>query len=197
MVEPVIGFTPPQPFSDGKSPMLTTDRLMLRRWQPRDLDPFVAMSQDEEVMRFIGEPLSREDCAKVIERLNDLLDSHGHSFWAVERRADAAFLGFCGLKPGAVWTPIEGETEIGWRLARPFWGQGYAQEAAQASLAWGWANLRARSIVAITVHNNVRSRTLMDRLGMRHMRDGDFDHPGVLDGSPLKHHVTYRIQRPA
>jgi RimJ/RimL family protein N-acetyltransferase len=190
--------TPPQPdHAADPFPAITTDRLILRRWEARDLEPFHAMSQDAEVMRFIGEPLSIEDCEIVITRLNDMIAVHGHSFWALERREDGAFLGFCGLKPGPVWTPVEGEIEIGWRLASSFWRMGYAQEAARATLAWAWANLTVAGIVAITVYNNDRSRRLMERLGMRHLSEADFEHPGVPEGSALRPHVTYRIDRPA
>ena len=91
--------------------------------------------------------------------------------------------------------PITDEIEIGWRLAHDAWGQGYAREAAEASLAWGWANLPVPTIAAITVPANTRSRGLMERLGMVRVADGDFDHPDVPDGSPLQRHILYRIAR--
>ena len=91
---------------------------------------------------------------------------------------------------------IEGEIEIGWRLTCETWGQGYAREAAAATLAWAWSNLDAPSIAAITVPANRRSWGLMERLGMRRVVDGDFDHPDLAEGDPLRRHLTYRIQRP-
>ena len=117
---------------------------------------------------------------------------HGHCFWAIERREDAALLGLCGLLPPR--PPLE-HIEIGWRLGRAFWGKGYAREAAAASLAWGWRNLATDTIDAITVPANTRSWGLMERLGMHRVAGGDFDHPAVPDGSPLKRHILYRIAR--
>jgi RimJ/RimL family protein N-acetyltransferase len=117
------------------------------------------------------------------------------TFWAIERREDGAFLGFCGVKPGAEDTPIEGEIEIGWRLAHEHWGKGYAREAAQASLDWVWANLDADHVAAITTPGNSNSWGLMERLGMTRAPEDDFDHPKAV--GDLIPHITYRIARPA
>ncbi|WP_448664435.1 GNAT family N-acetyltransferase [Sphingomonas sp. CJ20] len=173
--------------------MIETPRLLLRRWEDRDRSPFHAMCNDPRVMEFLGPHLSREQSDAAIDRQNGFHDLHGYCFWAIERRADGAFLGFCGLKPGAADTPIAGDVEIGWRLAPDFWGQGYAREAAQVSLGWGWAG-GIDQVAAITTTGNLRSRGLMTRLGMQYMPDEDFDHPLAVDA--LRAHVTYRIARP-
>jgi RimJ/RimL family protein N-acetyltransferase len=175
--------------------MIATERLTLRGWRDADVAPFHAMCNDPEVMRYLGEPLSRADAEAAATRQNGLLASHGYCFWAVERRADGAFLGFCGLKPGPEGTPIAGQVEIGWRLARDAWGQGYAREAAQASLDWFWANRDGPDVAAITVLDNVRSWTLMARLGMHRVASEDFEHPALPEGHPLRPHITYRIAR--
>jgi RimJ/RimL family protein N-acetyltransferase len=177
--------------------MIETERLVLRGWEPLDLEGFAAMNADSEVMAFIGPLASRDDAETVLLRQQRLQAELGYCFWAIERRDDGVFLGFCGLKPGAEGTPIAGELEAGWRLRRDAWGRGYAREAATASLAWGWANTGVNQIVAITVHGNTRSWGLMERLGMARVAGGEFDHPNVPDGSPLKRHVTYAIARPA
>jgi RimJ/RimL family protein N-acetyltransferase len=114
----------------------------------------------------------------------------------MERREDGAFLGFCGIKPGPEGTPIKGEIEIGWRLGHAFWGQGYAREAAQASLDWAWAHLDVPGVAAITTRTNMRSWGLMERLGMTRIPEDDFDHPLVPAESPLRPHITYRIAPP-
>lgn len=175
--------------------MIETERLILRSWRQADVEPFHAMGRDPEVMRFLGSLASRDDAQAAHDRMVACQEEHGLCFWAVERRADAAFIGFCGLKPGK--PPIEGEVEIGWRLARDAWGQGYAREAAAASLAWGWARRNVASIVAMTVPANVRSWGLMERLGMRRVTKGDFNHPDLAPGNPLRRHTLYRIARPA
>ena len=174
---------------------LETDRLILRAWRDADIEPFAAMGRDPDVMRFLGAPATLAETEAAVGRMIDRQRDAGHCFWALERKADAAFLGFCGLVPGK--PPIASEIEIGWRLARHAWGQGYAGEAAAASLAWGWANLSAAQIVAITVPANTRSRALMGRLGMQLVVEGDFDHPDLAVTDPLRRHVLYRIHRPA
>jgi RimJ/RimL family protein N-acetyltransferase len=176
--------------------MIETERLILRAWKGSDVAPFHAMGNDPQVMEFLGPFLSRADAESAAERQNGNLAALGHCFWAVERREDGAFMGFCGVKPGPAETPIEGEIEIGWRLARPYWGKGYAREAAEASLDWVWANLDVDSVSAITVPGNRRSWGLMERLGMVRAPDDDFDHPNVPVGNPIRRHITYRIARP-
>lgn len=176
--------------------MIETERLIVRPWRDSDRAPFAAMGQDPEVMRFLGPPQTRVESDAVIDRMIAMQAALGYCFWALERRTDAAFLGFCGLKPGPVDTPLEGEVEIGWRLAHVHWGQGYAREAAQASLDWAWANLTINSVWSMTVPANTASWGLMERLGMSRLVDRDFDHPAVPDGSPLKRHIVYRIDRP-
>ncbi|WP_294264628.1 GNAT family N-acetyltransferase [uncultured Sphingomonas sp.] len=175
--------------------MIETERLVLREWREADVAPFAAMGRDPEVMAFIGPPLDEAGVRAAIERQRGFQAANGHCFWAIERRDDGTFLGFCGLKPGATGTPIEGEVEIGWRLARHAWGQGYAREAAAACLAWGWAQGMPR-IAAITVPANVRSWGLMERLGMRRLIDRDFAHPSLTADDPLSLHIVYVIDKP-
>lgn len=175
--------------------MIGTERLLLRRWRGEDAAPFLAVGQDGEVMRYIGPPLTPEDVAASIARQNALADAGGTCFWAIERRTDGAFLGFCGIKPGPVGTPIADLPEIGWRLARAAWGQGYAREAAAACLEDAWVR-GEQHVSAITVPANERSWGLMIRLGMTRVAAGDFDHPVVPEGDPLRRHLTYAIARP-
>lgn len=174
--------------------MIETERLILRGWRDEDVVPFHAMGNDADVMRYLGPPMALADAESARDRMNAVLAGHGYCFWAVERKDDRAFIGFCGVQPGYGF--LDGETEIGWRFRRDTWGLGYAREAAQASLAWGWTNLAVPRITAITVPANTRSWGLMERLGMRRDLGADFDHPAVPDGSPLKRHLTYRIARP-
>jgi RimJ/RimL family protein N-acetyltransferase len=175
--------------------VIETERLTLREWQDADLPPFAAMGRDPDVMAFIGPLQGKDEARAAIERQRGFQAVHGHCFWAVERRDDGMFLGFCGLKPGAAGTPIAHDVEIGWRLARHAWGQGYAREAAAATLDWGWAQGMPR-IAAITVPANVRSWRLMERLGMRRLPDQDFAHPALGPDDPLSHHIVYVIDHP-
>lgn len=174
---------------------LETERLVLREWREGDVAPFHALCSDGRVMEYLGPPLDREEAEAAIARQNALLATVGYCFWALERRSDGAFLGFCGIKPGPEGTPLDGLPEIGWRLAHGAWGQGYAREAALAALAWGFANLFDQAIWAMTVPDNLRSRGLMQRLGMRRHERLDFDHPALAEGDPLRRHIVYAIGR--
>lgn len=166
--------------------------MVLRGWRDTDREPFWAMARDPEVMRFLP-AIDRAQSDGVVERLNAAQHEHNCCFWALERKDDGHFLGFCGIMPPR---PPLTEYEIGWRLARDAWGQGYAREAAQASMAWAWGALAAETVVAITVPGNVRSWGLMQRLGMTRDPAEDFDHPALPEGAPLRRHVLYRIHRP-
>ncbi len=177
--------------------MIETPRLRLRSWQDSDRVPFNAMGRDPEVMAHLGPLQTQAETDAGIARLADIEALHGHTFWAMEHIEDSAFLGFCGLKIAPENIPgIEGAIEIGWRLRRDAWGRGYAREAAEASLGWGWNNLADDRIIAITIPANTRSWGLMERLGMTRRHDLDFDHPALALDDPLRPHITYEVFRP-
>ncbi|VXC86479.1 GNAT family N-acetyltransferase [Sphingomonas sp. 8AM] len=175
--------------------MIVTERLILRAWRDDDVAPFHAMGQDAEVMRYLGPPTTDAGAHAMMREANDIAKITGRCFWALERRSDRAFIGFCGVEPGPAGSPIAGRPEIGWRLAREAWGQGLASEAARAVLAAEWAR-GTPAVFAVTTIANQRSRALMERLGMTRVEDGDFDHPDLAPDSPLRRHVLYRIDRP-
>jgi RimJ/RimL family protein N-acetyltransferase len=176
---------------------IQTERLLLREWREDDEGALFALCTDPRVMEFLGPPLSAAQCAGAIARMQATQANHGYCFWAIERQADGAMLGFCGLKPGPLDTPLAGRVEIGWRLRADAWGQGYAREAAQASLDWAWRNIAEDAIWAMTIPANVRSWGLMERLGMVRDADLDFDHPDVPPDHPHRRHITYAIGRPS
>jgi len=171
---------------------LKTERLVLREWHEVDAVPFHAMCNDPRVMEFLGPAMSREDIDAALERQRGFQRDHGYCFWALERRLDGAFLGFCGIKPGKEKTPLHGRPEIGWRLAHHAWGQGLAREAAKATLDWGFGPAGLGEIFAMTVPGNVRSWGLMERLGMVRHPQMDFDHADFAQGHPLRPHIVYR-----
>ncbi|MES3101424.1 GNAT family N-acetyltransferase [Sphingomonas faeni] len=177
--------------------MIETERLILRGWRDNDAALHHAMCADPAVMAYLGPAPTLADSAAVVVRQNATLADYGACFWALERRDTGAFIGWCGIKPGPVGTPIEGKPEIGWSLVQSEWGQGYAREAAEASLAWAWREMDLSTVWAITVPANTASRALMERLGMTRVVDGDFDHPKLADDDRLRRHILYRIDRPA
>lgn len=176
--------------------MIETARLLLRSWRDGDGAEFARVTNTPDVMENLGGVEDPAELAGTAARLDSIERENGFTFWAMERKEDRELLGFCGLKPANV-PALLGELEIGWRLRHDCWGQGYAREAAEACLAWAWANLGARRIVAITVPANGRSWGLMERLGMERRPDMDFDHPHFPPGHKLRGHITYVAERPS
>ncbi len=170
-----------------------TERLILRPWEDRDLDPFFALNSDPEVMRFFPKLFTREETAAYIERVA-ALEETGLGFQAVEEKASGELVGVVGMAEVKPEMPSAPAVEIGWRLARPFWGKGYASEAARAWLVHGFGTLALAEIVAFTYVGNAPSRRVMERLGMTRDATDDFEHPGIAEGHPLRPHVLYRIK---
>ena len=175
---------------------IETDRLLLRRWRDADREPFAAMNADPEVMRHYPAPLDRAESDAGFERIGARMAEHGFGLWALERKADRAFLGFTGFQHVPVACPIEGEIEIGWRLPQAHWGQGYAREAAGACLDWFTQHRGEPRVVAMPIPDNARSWGLMERLGMRRAPALDFDHPMIAPGTRCCHHIVYVKDRP-
>lgn len=178
-------------------PELRTERLILRKWRDEDLDPFAVLNSDPEVMQFMPKLLSRNECAARIQGIRDHFREHGFGLWAVEVRGVIPFVGFVGLSIPRFEAPFAPCVEIGWRLAREAWGQGFATEAARAAVTFGFHEVGLPEILSYTVPDNVRSRRVMERIGMTHDPAGDFDHPLLAEGHPLRKHVLYRLPRPA
>ncbi len=160
-----------------------------------DHEPFAALNADPVVMEYFPDLLTRQQSDGLIEAIESGFDRRGFGLWAVEVRATGTFIGFTGLSEpsfGAHFTPA---VEVGWRLERAAWGEGYATEAARASLAFGFEEVGLDQIVSFTSAENMRSRAVMERVGMTRNPDDDFKHPGLPDAHPLRRHVLYRIGR--
>lgn len=178
--------------------MIETGRLILRAWRDGDRAAYADMCASPAVMQHLGGPHGDAEIDAALARNERCRAERGHCFWAIERRSDGAFLGFCGLRVvDDPRRPVHGEIEIGWRLRADAWGRGYAREAAAASLDWGFGNLDTGRIIAFTVPANTRSWGLMERLGMARSPELDFGHPAFIEGHPLHRHITYAIERPA
>ncbi len=173
---------------------LTTDRLILRPWLAGDRDTFAAMNADPRVMEFFPARLTRAESDAMAERIEADLAAHGFGYWALEAPGEARFIGFTGLRAISFEAPFTPGVEVAWRLAHPHWGRGYASEAARCALRFGFERLGLGEILSMTARINQRSRAVMERIGMVRDEDGDFAHPCVEDGCPLKPHVLYRIR---
>jgi RimJ/RimL family protein N-acetyltransferase len=177
-------------------PELRSERLLLRRWQAEELEPCAEMNADPQVMEHLPRPYSRAESAAFIAQMEHSFDEHGYGLWALELIGEAPFVGCVGLLDVRHELPFAPAIEIGWRLARPWWGRGFATEAASAVVAHAFGKLALRELVAYTARRNERSRRVMQRLGMRHDADEDFCHPALAAGDPLAPHVLYRLQGP-
>jgi RimJ/RimL family protein N-acetyltransferase len=175
---------------------LHTARLRLRSWRPEDLDLFAALNSDPGVMEYFPQLLSRQQSDLLAEHIVNDLRSQGWGLWAVEVAATRSFAGFVGLSRPRFRAHFTPAVEVGWRLARQHWGYGYATEAAWAALEFGFESLALGEIVSFTSVDNLRSRRVMERLGMRRDRQDDFDHPSLPEGHRLRRHVLYRLTSP-
>jgi RimJ/RimL family protein N-acetyltransferase len=174
-------------------PAIRTARTILRQWREADRAPFARLNADPEVMAHFVATLGRQQSDALVARLADHIACHGFGFWALEIPGVAPCAGFVGLNHVTFPAPFSPTVEIGWRLDRGVWGRGYATEAAAAAARFAFAELGRDEIVAFVVPGNRPSRAVMERIGMRHDPDGDFEHPRVPEGHALRRHLLYRL----
>lgn len=175
--------------------MITTRRLALRTWRDADLAPFAALNADPEVMAHFPATLDRAASDALAGRIRAHFATHGFGLFAVEVVGRHPFIGFVGLCHVPDVMPFAPAVEVGWRLARDHWGQGYASEAAAAALAFGFETLGLSEIVSFTTPGNIASRAVMASIGMRRALGEDFQHPRLPEGHPLRPHILYRKGR--
>jgi RimJ/RimL family protein N-acetyltransferase len=171
---------------------LQTPRLKLRNWRETDRTPFADLNADPEVMEHFPSILTREESDALQERIQAHIGRHGFGPWAVEIPNVTEFAGFIGLAIPSFEAPFAPTVEIAWRLARKYWGQGYATEGAKAAINFAFRELNLPEIVSFTVPGNLRSIAVMKRLGMQYA--GVFPHPNLPQGHPLSTHVLYRLK---
>ena len=174
---------------------MRTDRLLLRRWRPEDKDAFAALNEDVEVMRYMPRSLTRSESDQWVDNMEYEFERDGFGLWALELPGEASFIGFTGLNRVPFQAHFTPAVEVGWRLARAFWGYGYATEAAHAVVQAGFQKFGLKEIVAETAEENLPSRRVMSRLGMRHDREENFRHPAYAPESTLGEYVLYRLMR--
>lgn len=175
---------------------MRTERLLMRRWRDSDREPFAELNADAVVMAHLPAALDRAASDALVDRIEAGFEEHGFGLWAVERLDTGAFIGFVGLSVprfDALFTPA---VEVGWRLARSAWGQGFATEAAGRAVAAGFEQFGLDEIVSFTTRTNLVSQAVMRRLGMTTDPAEDFDHPALPAGHRLRRHVLYRLRRP-
>ena len=171
-----------------------TPRLSLRLWKAEDRDPFVAMNADPIVMRYFPSLLSGGETDALLARIHAHFQRHGFGLWAVEVKSTEEFAGFVGLAIPTFEAHFTPCVEIGWRLAQRFWHQGIATEAATKVLQFAFHNLQMAEVVSFTAVDNWPSRRVMERIGMTHNPEDDFDHPRIPKDNALCRHVVYRAR---
>lgn len=171
--------------------IIETQRLILRPWKIEDIIPFSLMSADPLVMEYFPKVLKKEEATDFVHNIMERFNEDGFSFWATELKETGEFIGMIGLnKPRfkAHFTPC---VEVGWRIASHHWNKGYATEGALASLQYGFKTLNLEKIAAFTYTGNLRSRRIMEKIGMVYDQNGDFDHPALPPAHRLSRHVLY------
>ena len=177
--------------------ILETERLILRTWHEDDLDPMFRINQDPKVMEYLLPMDSKQETKDFIDHAKKNQGAYGYTFYAVELKSTHEMIGFIGLlhRKQVPFDDSNASTEIGWRLASKHWGKGLATEGATAVLAYAFHVLDLPEVVSLTVVNNIKSRRVMEKIGLTHNPDDHFDHPKVPDDSPLKQHVLYRLTK--
>ena len=178
---------------------LETPRLILRPWRDSDRAPFAAMNADPAVMTYFPALMTATESDEAILRYQRALSDTGFGFLAAELRATGEFVGLIGAQTmrDAIPKLPQPAVEIGWRLTRSAQGQGLATEGARAVVDFCFHTLNLADVVAITAIGNQPSRHVMEKLGMTHRPDLDFDHPRVPLGHPHLRHTLYQLRNPA
>jgi RimJ/RimL family protein N-acetyltransferase len=149
------------------------------------------MGKDASVMQFFSKILTDQESEELVERIKAHFREKGYGLYAVDKLDTQTFIGFIGFSTPRFQANFTPCTEIGWRLQRDAWGQGFATEGALKCLEYGFETFNFPDIFSFTAEINQRSVRVMQKIGMR--REGTFDHPLVEDSSQLKKHVLYKI----
>jgi RimJ/RimL family protein N-acetyltransferase len=174
---------------------LVTERLILRRWRDSDVAPLAKLNADPHVMRFFLQTYDLDWTKERIAAWSEALETRGYGPWAVEVPGLAPCIGFVGAALIRQPTLLAGQMEMAWRLDQPYWGKGFATEAARASLRDVFVRLAPPEIIAYTAAINLPSRRVMEKLGMVEDEAAAFDHPAIEAGHRLRRHVVYRVAR--
>lgn len=173
--------------------IIKTPRLILRQWNDSDTAPFIQMCADEDVMRYFPAPLTSKQSLQFIEKVTRQINQHGWGLWAVELKQTKEFIGFIGLQPQPELFEFSPCIEIGWRLAKKYWHQGYATEGARAVLDYAFTTLGLDKVVSFTATVNTPSEAVMKKIGM--VKTQEFQHPKLPEDHPLCWHVLYEINQ--
>lgn len=165
----------------------------MRQWRESDRAPFARLNADPRVMEFMPGLLTEAESGALADHIEEHFREHGFGLCAVEVTGEQSFIGFIGLAVPSFHAEFTPCVEIGWRLAAEYWGQGLATEGAREMVRYAFQVIGLESLVSFTVPANIRSRRVMEKLGMTRESRDDFEHPKLPEGHALRHHVLYRL----
>ena len=168
-----------------------SERLGFRKWSDSDLEEFFALNSDEEVMEHFPKTLSKKEVEEFIERLSAQFDKNGYTYFATEVLESKEFIGMIGIAFQEYETQFTPAIDIGWRLKKDAWGNGYATEGAKRCLQYAFNELGIDKIIAVCPVNNVKSENVMKKIGMRKI--GEFKHPKLKEYPEHEQCVCYEI----
>ena len=173
---------------------IQTDRLIMRQWNKDDYSAFAKMNADKDVMEFYPSILTTEQSNDMAQKIESEITVKGWGFWAIELKDKNSFVGFVGIHEPGYELPMSPCIEIGWRLAKEYWGNGYATEAGKAALDTAFKKLELTEVYSFASVSNKKSQAVMERLNMINTNK-NFEHPLIPINNPLREHVLYKIDR--
>jgi RimJ/RimL family protein N-acetyltransferase len=175
--------------------IIETERLILRTWKKEDIEPYYQINQDLKVIEYLRGPLTMNQVSDFIKTTNSHNDKYGYALWAVQLKETSELIGFIGLQFTDWESHFTPAVEVGWRLGSQYWKKGYATEGARAALEYGFNRCGLKEIISFTVPANVRSISVMEKIGLKQDMNGNFAHPKLEPNHRLSQHVLYRITK--
>lgn len=173
--------------------ILTSERLGFRNWTQNDLPEFAAMNSDPKVMEHFPKKLTEEETNTFIARLQNHYKEHGYNYFATELLESGEFIGFIGLAYQTYETAFTPAIDLGWRLKKEAWGNGYATEGAQRCLVFAFDELKLDHLIATCTEKNLKSEKVMKKIGMEKL--AEFDHPKLKQYPKYERCKCYKITR--
>lgn len=173
--------------------LFSSPRLGFREWSDNDLDPFYKMNSDPTVMEFFPSVLTRHESDDLMRRIQRRYAEQGFCYYAVDELVSGELIGFIGLTIQSYEAPFTPCVDIGWRLIPKYWGKGYATEGANRCLQIGFENHRINEIYSIASLGNVRSISVMQKVGMS--KTLEFDHPNLSDYVSIRKCAVYKLTK--
>ena len=168
-------------------------RLGFRNWLKDDLTEFAGINADIEVMEHFPKPLTREETAEFIHRLQEHFTKNGHNYFATEILETGELIGFIGLAFQDYSSDFTPSVDIGWRLRKTAWGKGFATEGAKRCLEFGFEELNLEKIISTCTEKNTRSENVMKKIGMEKI--GEFNHPKLKAYPEYEKCICYGITK--